>query len=74
MSYIIIFVSIRAAGHKELAQRILELRYFLTDHLSYFVCNEMPDHSTSKHILIPNIRVTNAKQEESLKNVSTFIH
>lgn len=47
----------------------MELKYYLTDHLSYFVCNEMPDHSTAKHILIPTVRVSNSKQEEALKNV-----
>ncbi|ODN04062.1 ARF GTPase-activating protein GIT2 [Orchesella cincta] len=62
-----------AAGHKDLAQRIMELRYFLTDQLSYFVCNENPDHSTSKHILIPAVRVTNSKQEEALKNLPATV-
>ncbi|CAG7816732.1 unnamed protein product [Allacma fusca] len=57
----------KAAGFKDLAVRIEELQYHLTDQLSLFACGESPDHASSKHVLIPSMGSSKSGQEEKIK-------
>ena len=63
----------KAAGFKELAMRIEELRYHLTDQLSRFVCGEVPDHTTAKHIIIPAQTTNSFGQDERIKTLPPYM-
>ena len=43
----------RIAGHHQLADRLIESQYELTDRLSFFLCGRKPVHSSGEHYLIP---------------------
>lgn len=43
----------RIAGYHELADRLTECQYELTDRLSVFLCGRKPLHSNGEHYLIP---------------------
>ena len=43
----------RIAGHHQLADRLIECQYELTDKLSFFVSGRKPVHSIGEHILVP---------------------
>ena len=43
----------RIAGHHQLADRLIETQYELTDKLSFFLCGRKPVHSIGEHYLIP---------------------
>ncbi|CAD5208118.1 unnamed protein product [Bursaphelenchus xylophilus] len=45
----------RQEGHDDLATRLDELEFAVTDHFSMFLCRQKPDHSTGKHFLIPEM-------------------
>lgn len=70
--YHIFYFFLRAAGHKDLAQRIVQLRYSLTDQLTQFVCHEAPDHSSSKHIIVPSVKAKNPRHEIDVGKVRAY--
>ena len=41
------------SGHTALAARLAAAKYELSDRLSYFLCQKMPDHTAGQHFLIP---------------------
>ncbi|XP_077298058.1 ARF GTPase-activating protein GIT1 isoform X2 [Arctopsyche grandis] len=43
--------SARLGGHFELADRMVELVYEVTDRLSYHLCNKKPDHLNGQHYI-----------------------
>ncbi|XP_034252632.1 ARF GTPase-activating protein GIT2 [Thrips palmi] len=43
----------RCAGHMELAERIIECLYEVTDRLSYFVYGRKPEHRKGQHLILP---------------------
>ncbi|EDO44131.1 predicted protein [Nematostella vectensis] len=43
------------AGHRDLAQRLFELQFDLTDRLTYYLCGRRPDHHSGARYLIPSI-------------------
>ena len=43
----------RIAGHHQLADRLIECQYELTDKLSFFLCGRKPVHSIGEHFLVP---------------------
>ena len=43
----------RIAGHHQLADRLIECQYELTDKLSLFVSGRKPMHSIGEHFLVP---------------------
>ncbi|KAI7793638.1 ARF GTPase-activating protein GIT2b isoform X2 [Triplophysa rosa] len=45
----------RQAGHQELADRLLEIQFELTDRLAFYLCGRKPDHKTGQHFIIPQI-------------------
>ncbi|XP_033952930.1 ARF GTPase-activating protein GIT1 isoform X3 [Pseudochaenichthys georgianus] len=44
----------RQAGHIELAERLVECQYELTDRLAFYLCGRRPDHKNS-HYIIPQM-------------------
>jgi hypothetical protein len=47
--------SYRIAGHHQLADRLVEYQYELTDKLSNFVSGRKPVHSVGEHFLVPQV-------------------
>lgn len=45
----------RQAGHKELAERLVEIQYELTDRLTFYLCGRRPDHRNEQHFIIPQM-------------------
>ncbi|XP_032899659.1 ARF GTPase-activating protein GIT2 isoform X16 [Amblyraja radiata] len=45
----------RQAGHHELADRLVEIQYELTDRLAFFLCGRKPDHKNGQHFIIPQM-------------------
>uniref|UniRef100_A0A672P5J3 ARF GTPase-activating protein GIT2-like n=1 Tax=Sinocyclocheilus grahami TaxID=75366 RepID=A0A672P5J3_SINGR len=45
----------RQAGHQELADRLVEIQFELTDRLAFYLCGRKPDHKNSQHFIIPQI-------------------
>ncbi|XP_036051586.1 ARF GTPase-activating protein GIT1 isoform X3 [Onychomys torridus] len=44
----------RQAGHHELAERLVECQYELTDRLAFYLCGRKPDHKNG-HYIIPQM-------------------
>ncbi|KAM9820675.1 ARF GTPase-activating protein GIT2-like [Neosynchiropus ocellatus] len=45
----------RHAGHHELAERLVEIQYELTDRLTFYLCGRRPDHRNGQHFIIPQM-------------------
>uniref|UniRef100_A0A674N1L7 G protein-coupled receptor kinase interacting ArfGAP 2b n=1 Tax=Takifugu rubripes TaxID=31033 RepID=A0A674N1L7_TAKRU len=45
----------RQAGHHELAERLVEIQYELTDRLTFYLCGRRPDHRSGQHFIIPQM-------------------
>uniref|UniRef100_A0A8C6LN39 G protein-coupled receptor kinase interacting ArfGAP 2b n=1 Tax=Nothobranchius furzeri TaxID=105023 RepID=A0A8C6LN39_NOTFU len=45
----------RQAGHHELAERLVEIQYELTDRLAFYLCGRRPDHRNGQHFIIPQM-------------------
>ncbi|XP_074474458.1 ARF GTPase-activating protein GIT2b isoform X6 [Sebastes fasciatus] len=45
----------RQAGHQELAERLVEIQYELTDRLAFYLCGRRPDHRNGQHFIIPQM-------------------
>ncbi|XP_015240623.1 PREDICTED: ARF GTPase-activating protein GIT2-like isoform X7 [Cyprinodon variegatus] len=45
----------RQAGHQELAERLVEIQYELTDRLTFYLCGRRPDHRHGQHFIIPQM-------------------
>ncbi|KAM8814575.1 ARF GTPase-activating protein GIT2 isoform 4-T4 [Rhynchonycteris naso] len=45
----------RQGGHHELAERLVEIQYELTDRLSFYLCGRKPDHKNGQHFIIPQM-------------------
>ncbi|KAM9793989.1 ARF GTPase-activating protein GIT2-like isoform X2 [Syngnathus typhle] len=45
----------RQAGHQELAERLVEIQYELTDRLTFYLCGRRPDHRFGQHFIIPQM-------------------
>ncbi len=43
----------RIAGHHQLADRLIECQYELTDKLSFYLSGRIPVHSIGEHYLVP---------------------
>ncbi|KAK2562229.1 ARF GTPase-activating protein GIT2 [Acropora cervicornis] len=43
------------AGFTNIAQRLIEVQYELTDRLTYYLCGRRPDHQNGVHYLIPTM-------------------
>uniref|UniRef100_A0A8C2FUS0 G protein-coupled receptor kinase interacting ArfGAP 2a n=1 Tax=Cyprinus carpio TaxID=7962 RepID=A0A8C2FUS0_CYPCA len=45
----------RQAGHQDLADRLVEIQYELTDRLAFYLCGRKPDHKNGQHFIIPQM-------------------
>ncbi|XP_077565219.1 ARF GTPase-activating protein GIT2-like isoform X8 [Stigmatopora nigra] len=45
----------REAGHHELADRLVEIQYELTDRLAFYLCGRKPDHKNGLHFIVPQM-------------------
>uniref|UniRef100_A0A8C5SZ49 GIT ArfGAP 2 n=1 Tax=Laticauda laticaudata TaxID=8630 RepID=A0A8C5SZ49_LATLA len=45
----------RQGGHQELAERLVEVQYELTDRLAFYLCGRKPDHKGRQHFIIPQM-------------------
>uniref|UniRef100_A0A673MNF5 ARF GTPase-activating protein GIT2-like n=1 Tax=Sinocyclocheilus rhinocerous TaxID=307959 RepID=A0A673MNF5_9TELE len=45
----------RQAGHQDLADRLVEVQYELTDRLAFYLCGRKPDHKNGPHFIIPQM-------------------
>ncbi|XP_058631064.1 ARF GTPase-activating protein GIT2a isoform X2 [Onychostoma macrolepis] len=45
----------RQAGHQDLADRLVEIQYELTDRLAFYLCGRKPDHKNRQHFIIPQM-------------------
>ncbi|KAG7245794.1 hypothetical protein CRUP_004155, partial [Coryphaenoides rupestris] len=45
----------RQAGHQEVADRLVEIQYELTDRLTFYLCGRRPDHRNGQHFIIPQL-------------------
>uniref|UniRef100_A0A665UNP3 Arf-GAP domain-containing protein n=1 Tax=Echeneis naucrates TaxID=173247 RepID=A0A665UNP3_ECHNA len=49
------FFLCREAGHHDLADRLVEIQYELTDRLSFYLCGRKPDHKNGQHFIVPQM-------------------
>ncbi|XP_034727552.1 ARF GTPase-activating protein GIT2a isoform X7 [Etheostoma cragini] len=45
----------REAGHHNLADRLVEIQYELTDRLAFYLCGRKPDHKNGQHFIVPQM-------------------
>ncbi|KAM4746410.1 ARF GTPase-activating protein GIT2a isoform 4-T4 [Anableps anableps] len=45
----------REAGHYDLADRLVEIQYELTDRLAFYLCGRKPDHKNGEHFIVPQM-------------------
>ncbi|XP_030646881.1 ARF GTPase-activating protein GIT2a isoform X3 [Chanos chanos] len=45
----------RQAGHNDLADRLVDIQYELTDRLAFYLCGRKPDHKSGQHFIIPQL-------------------
>lgn len=45
----------RQAGHHDLADRLVEIQYELTDRLAFYLCGRKPDHKCGQHFIVPQM-------------------
>ncbi|XP_068608786.1 ARF GTPase-activating protein GIT2-like isoform X2 [Brachionichthys hirsutus] len=45
----------RQAGSQDLAGRLVEIQYELTDRLTFYLCGRRPDHRNGQHFIIPQM-------------------
>nr|XP_021331995.1 ARF GTPase-activating protein GIT2 isoform X4 [Danio rerio] len=53
----------RQAGHQDLADRLVEIQYELTDRLAFYLCGRKPDHKSGQHFIIPQMADRNVSVE-----------
>uniref|UniRef100_A0AAX7VF71 Arf-GAP domain-containing protein n=1 Tax=Astatotilapia calliptera TaxID=8154 RepID=A0AAX7VF71_ASTCA len=46
----------REAGHNDLADRLVEIQYELTDRLAFYLCGRKPDHKSGQHFIVPQMQ------------------
>ena len=61
----------KAEGYTDLADRLLELQYELTDRLAYYVCKRKPDHKNAIHFIIPEMADSSLDLSELAKQAKT---
>ncbi|XP_062822636.1 ARF GTPase-activating protein GIT2 isoform X2 [Anolis carolinensis] len=45
----------KQGGHHELAERLEEIQFELTDRLAFYLCGRKPDHKSGQHFIIPQM-------------------
>ncbi|XP_004544608.1 ARF GTPase-activating protein GIT2a isoform X2 [Maylandia zebra] len=57
----------REAGHNDLADRLVEIQYELTDRLAFYLCGRKPDHKSGQHFIVPQMADSSADLSELAK-------
>ncbi|XP_016423514.1 ARF GTPase-activating protein GIT2-like isoform X4 [Sinocyclocheilus rhinocerous] len=57
----------RQAGHQDLADRLVEVQYELTDRLAFYLCGRKPDHKNGPHFIIPQMADSSLELTEFAK-------
>ncbi|XP_065761057.1 ARF GTPase-activating protein GIT2 isoform X8 [Muntiacus reevesi] len=57
----------RQGGHHELAERLVEIQYELTDRLAFYLCGRKPDHKNGQHFIIPQMADSSLDMSELAK-------
>ncbi|XP_015452798.1 ARF GTPase-activating protein GIT2 isoform X3 [Pteropus alecto] len=57
----------RQGGHHELAERLVEIQYELTDRLAFYLCGRKPDHKNGQHFIIPQMAESSLDLSELAK-------
>ncbi|XP_059404589.1 ARF GTPase-activating protein GIT2a isoform X2 [Carassius carassius] len=57
----------REAGHQDLADRLVEIQYELTDRLAFYLCGRKPDHKNGQHFIIPQMADSSLELSEFAK-------
>uniref|UniRef100_A0A7N6B1A5 Arf-GAP domain-containing protein n=1 Tax=Anabas testudineus TaxID=64144 RepID=A0A7N6B1A5_ANATE len=47
----------REAGHHDLADRLVEIQYELTDRLAFYLCGRKPEHKNGQHFIVPQMLI-----------------
>nr|XP_020505399.1 ARF GTPase-activating protein GIT2 isoform X7 [Labrus bergylta] len=55
----------REAGHHDLADRLVEVQYELTDRLAFYLCGRKPDHKSGQHFIVPQMADRNTSLDLS---------
>jgi len=65
----------RMEGNTEVADRLVELQYELSDRLAYYACKTLPDHKSGAHFMIPRIHQDNQVKDgkDKLKALNNLI-
>ncbi|XP_043966845.1 ARF GTPase-activating protein GIT2a isoform X10 [Gambusia affinis] len=45
----------KEVGHYDLADRLVEIQYELTDRLAFYLCGRKPDHKNGEHFIVPQM-------------------
>ncbi|XP_014883073.1 ARF GTPase-activating protein GIT2a isoform X7 [Poecilia latipinna] len=53
----------REVGHYDLADRLVEIQYELTDRLAFYLCGRKPDHKNGEHFVIPQMADRNVSPD-----------
>lgn len=62
----------RGENHIELADRLAELQYEVTDKFTAFVCGETPDHRAGRHYILPKRREPVLMSQEGRKRLGSL--
>ncbi|XP_055367652.1 ARF GTPase-activating protein GIT2a isoform X8 [Betta splendens] len=57
----------REAGHHDLADRLVEIQYELTDRLAFYLCGRKPDHKNGQHFIVPQMADSSTDLSELAK-------
>lgn len=57
----------KSEGHEEIADRLVECQYELTDRLAYYLCGKKPDHQKGQHFIIPEMADSSLDMSELAK-------
>ncbi|XP_030000312.1 ARF GTPase-activating protein GIT2a isoform X8 [Sphaeramia orbicularis] len=55
----------REAGQHDLADRLVEIQYELTDRLAFYLCGRKPDHKNGQHFIVPQMADRNVSLDLS---------
>uniref|UniRef100_A0A8C7KAU9 G protein-coupled receptor kinase interacting ArfGAP 2a n=1 Tax=Oncorhynchus kisutch TaxID=8019 RepID=A0A8C7KAU9_ONCKI len=59
----------RQAGYHDLADRLVEIQYELTDRLAFYLCGRKPNHKNGQHFIVPQMADSNHLFEELAMDV-----
>ncbi|XP_055017291.1 ARF GTPase-activating protein GIT2a isoform X5 [Boleophthalmus pectinirostris] len=58
----------REAGYNDLADRLVEIQFELTDRLAFYLCGRKPDHRNGQHFIIPHLADSSLDLSELAKS------